>query len=68
MNDIKFTKTNGGMGRKAANEDPISGLLMLLPELVASDLTSESGERYFTTIEKPDGTHDHYVAKLRYPE
>lgn len=70
MNDIKFTKTNGGMGRKAANEDPISGLLMLLPELVASDLTSESGERYFTTIEKPDGTQDHdlYVAKLRYPE
>ena len=33
MNDIKFTKTNGGMGRKAANEDPISGLLMLLPEM-----------------------------------
>lgn len=27
MNDIKFTKTNGGMGRKAASEDPVSGLI-----------------------------------------
>lgn len=68
MNDIKFTKTNGGMGRKAANEDPISGLLMLLPEMTADDLTSASGERCFIEISKPDGTNNLYVAKLRYPE
>lgn len=27
LNDIRFTKTNGGMGRTAASEDPISGLI-----------------------------------------
>ena len=27
MNDITFKKTNGGMGRTAASEDPISGLI-----------------------------------------
>lgn len=27
LNDIKFVKTNGGMGRTAASEDPISGLI-----------------------------------------
>ncbi len=28
MNDIKFTKTNGGLARTAASEDPISGLVL----------------------------------------
>ncbi len=27
LNDIRFQKTNGGMGRSAASEDPISGLV-----------------------------------------
>ena len=27
LNDIRFTKTNGGMGRTAASEDPVSGLI-----------------------------------------
>ena len=70
MNDIKFTKTNGGMGRKAANEDPISGLLMYLPELEVNDLASTSNTSQFDTIENADGTvgHNLYVAKLRYVE
>ena len=71
MNDIRFTKTNGGMGRKAANEDPISGLLMYLPELSVDDLTSnDNGHTPFNKIVAPDGTepHDLYVVKLRYPE
>lgn len=70
LNDIKFTKTNGGMGRKAANEDPISGLLMLLPEMSGFGFLSGTLEHPFTKLEKPDGTNDHdlYVAKLRYPE
>ncbi len=28
MNDIRFTKTNGGMARTSASEDPISALIM----------------------------------------
>lgn len=68
MNDIRFTKTNGGMGRKSANEDPISGLLMLLPEMVVSDLTDYTKGHPFNKITAPDGTNDLYVAKLRYPE
>ena len=71
MNDIKFTKTNGGMGRKAANEDPISGLLMYLPEVREAILLSAAdGHTPFVKIDAPDGTtgDDIYVAKLRYPE
>lgn len=71
MNDIKFTKTNGGMGRKAANEDPISGLLMYLPGMrEASLLSAADGHTPFVKIDAPDGMqyHDIYVAKLRYPE
>ncbi len=68
MNDIKFTKTNGGMGRKAANEDPISGLLMLLPEMSGFGFLSGSLGHPFTELDKPDGTNNLYVAKLRYPE
>lgn len=41
MNDIRFTKTNGGMGRKTANEDPVSALLMALPELDIQSLLEE---------------------------
>ena len=69
LNNIKFTKTNGGMGRKADNEDPISGLLMLLPEMSESALLNDSNGHFpFNKIEKPDGTNDLYVAMLRYPE
>ena len=68
MNDIKFTKTNGGMGRKAANEDPISGLLMYLKELEAEDLNSNSNVRQFDGILPSDGDTNLYVAKLRCEE
>ena len=33
MNDIRFTKTNGGIPRPTANEDPISALLMVFPDV-----------------------------------
>ena len=68
MNDIKFTKMNGGMGRKAANEDPISGLLMYLKELAAEDLGSNSNARQFDGILPQDGDTSLYVAKLRCEE
>lgn len=32
MNDIRFTKTNGGIPRPTANEDPISALLMVFSD------------------------------------
>ena len=35
LNDIKFTKGNGGMGRKAASEDPVSALLFAGMSLTA---------------------------------
>ena len=68
MNDIKFVKTNGGMGRTAASEDPISGLVMYLPDLAAADLINSNNARQFDTIEDADGTNDLYVAKLRCKE
>ena len=68
LNDIKFVKTNGGMGRTAASEDPISGLVMYLPDLEDADLINNSNARQFDTIEDADGTNDLYVAKLRCKE
>ena len=70
LNDIKFTKTKGGMGRKAASEDPVSGLLMFLPEMGDFSFLSDANGSPFIKIDKPDGTtnHDLYVAKLLYPE
>lgn len=64
MNDIVFVKQNGGMGRTAASEDPISGLILDLPELPEEIFsTNENFEQVKT------GSGDAmYVAKLRYPE
>lgn len=68
LNDIRFTKTNGGMGRTAASKDPVSGLVMYLPDLAAADLINSNNARQFDTIEYADGTNDLYVAKLRCKE
>ena len=68
LNDIRFTKTNGGMGRTAASDDPISGLVMYLPELTDGELTSVSNARQFDKVENVDGNNSLYVARLRYPE
>lgn len=62
LNDINFEKTNGGMGRTAASEDPISGLIMELPELTEAMLLEESNRAQF------EKTANLYIAKLRYPE
>ena len=62
LNDINFEKTNGGMGRTAASEDPISGLIMELPELTEAMLLGESNRAQF------EKTANLYIAKLRYPE
>jgi hypothetical protein len=40
LNDIIFQKQNGGMGRPAANEDPISGLIMSLNEMATAAVFS----------------------------
>lgn len=36
LNDIKFEKTTGGMGRPASNDDVISGLIMSLNGKIAA--------------------------------
>jgi hypothetical protein len=41
LSDIVFKKQNGGMGRVAASEDPVSGLVMSMNgKIVASDLSA----------------------------
>lgn len=68
MNDIRFSKQNGGMGRTAASEDPISGLVMYLPELAEADLINSNNALQFDKLEDTDGSNDLYVFKLRYVE
>ena len=66
MNDIKFTKTNGGMGRKAANEDPISGLIF--GGFGADTLTfgtAAGNLKGFDTIGSPATA---YIKKFQYVE
>ena len=38
LNDIKFEKINGGMGRTAPNEDVNSGLIMSLDGNITADV------------------------------
>jgi len=70
MNDIRFTKTNGGMGRTSASKDPISGLIMKVEELGVADLTSSSNAKQFETVTVVISTVSHKlcIAKLKYPE
>ena len=70
MNDIKFTKTNGGMGRKAANEDPVSGLIMTMAELDDATLNAPGSQRQFDPVTVGTSTTNHHlhIAKLNYPE
>lgn len=68
LNDITFIKTNGGMGRTAASEDPITGLVMYLPDMEDTDLVNGTSMRHFDEIEAADGTNSLYVAKLRCKE
>lgn len=69
MNDIRFTKTNGGIPRPAANEDPISALIMGLYELKEDDLRKSDKEK-FTILHTDSLTHkaDFLVAKIQYVE
>jgi hypothetical protein len=57
MNDIVFKKQNGGMGRTAASEDPISGLVMSMKDKLASG-----------DLAKFDTVGSLYIAKLHYYE
>ncbi len=68
LNDIRFEKTNGGMGRTAPSEDPISGLLMYMPEFAEADLIDSANIKQFDKISKPDNINDLYVAKIRYAD
>lgn len=60
LNDIKFEKTTGGLGRPAANEDVISGLIMSLNgklaatptefELIANNSLGVAKIKYFEQL------------------
>jgi hypothetical protein len=63
LNDIKFIKGNGGMGRTAASEDLISGLILHLPGLTATGLTATGFE--LVTVASGDSL---LIAMLKYPE
>jgi hypothetical protein len=63
LNDINFEKTNGGMGRTAASEDPISGLCLVLPEMANEDFLHIYNKSQFDVIGE-----NLYAAKIRYPE
>ncbi|MDR3046126.1 MAG: DUF2586 domain-containing protein [Bacteroidales bacterium] len=62
LNDINFIKGNGGIGRQAASEDPISGLIMSLSNLITTGLTAGG----FDTAGSWENAI--FVAKLKYPE
>ena len=68
LNDITFTKGNGGLGREAASEDPITGLIMYIPEVGAGDLANVSNTLQFDTIDSDDGENTLYVTRLKYVE
>lgn len=66
LNDIRFQKTNGGMGRKAASEDPVSGLVF--GGFGADVLTFGSADgnlKGFDTIGSPATA---YIKKFQYVE
>ncbi len=69
LNDVTFIKGNGGLGRPAANEDPVSGLILLLRNVTAADLMNADNTSQFDSISSQatnGGTI--YVTKLRYAE
>ena len=63
LNDIIVEKKNGGMGRTAASEDPISGLCLALPEMENVDFLNYYNKSRFDVIGE-----NLYAAKIRYPE
>lgn len=71
LNDIRFTKANGGLGRAAANEDPISGLIF--GGFGAGALTfgtADGNLKGFDTIldDSTPPAPKAYIKKFQYPE
>ena len=58
LNDIKFQKQSGGMGRVAASEDPVSGLIMSMNNKFLAELPLPS-------FESVSGL---FIAKIKYFE
>jgi hypothetical protein len=72
MNDIVFKKENGGMGRRAASEDPVSGLVIALSGAISPGALAEWEENGFEAIvlAEADGevTDALYVVRVSYYE
>lgn len=67
MNDIKFEKTKGGLGRQGLSEDAVSGLLMYLPSFPLSTLVNASHAKIWDIVSMESGDVL-YVTKFTYPE
>ena len=61
LNDIIFQKQNGGMGRRTANEDPVSGLIVS-----ANSKATAAAFAEFDVVD--DGQDTLYVVQLTYYE
>lgn len=66
LNDIKFTKGNGGMGRKAASEDPVSALLFAGMSLTFG--SADGNLKGFDVLSLDDDTPAAYVRKFEFAE
>jgi hypothetical protein len=64
LNDIKFFKQNGGMGRQAASQDPVSGLILSIPALATIGLDDLASKLEVVLVDDVAT----YVAKIKYYE
>jgi hypothetical protein len=68
MNDIIFKKQNGGMGRTAPNNDPVSGLLLGLNTAIADDNDEPLARFDPITLGTDAAAHTLYIARMKFYE
>lgn len=66
LNDIKFTKGNGGMGRTAPSEDPVSALLFAGMGLTFG--TADGNLKGFDTLTEGEDGATAYIRKFEFAE
>lgn len=66
LNDIKFKKTNGGIGRPSASKEQVSGLIF--GGFGSSVLTFGTADGNIKGFDPVDSTPSAYIRKFTYPE
>lgn len=66
LNDIKFKKTNGGIGRPSASKEQVSGLIF--GGFGSSVLTFGTADGNIKSFDPVDSTPSAYIRKFTYPE